>query len=99
MARASAPLAGQSPIGFIRPCEPTLVDCPAAGPIWSHEIKHDGFRILARKQGKRVQFWSRAPQHVPIVFVGRSLIRLAASTMVNDTGRTVARMSSSEGTP
>jgi len=59
LARASAPLAGQSPIGFIRPCEPTLVDRPAAGPIWSHEIQHDGFRILARKQGERVQFWSR----------------------------------------
>jgi bifunctional non-homologous end joining protein LigD len=24
-----------------------------------HEIKHDGFRILARKQGERMQVWSR----------------------------------------
>jgi bifunctional non-homologous end joining protein LigD len=24
---------------------------------WLHEVKHDGFRILARKQGERV--WSR----------------------------------------
>jgi bifunctional non-homologous end joining protein LigD len=24
-----------------------------------HEIKHDGFRILALKQGERIQIWSR----------------------------------------
>jgi bifunctional non-homologous end joining protein LigD len=32
---------------------------PPAGPGWSHEIKHDGFRILAWKQGEHVQVWSR----------------------------------------
>ena len=47
------------PSAFIRPCEPTLTDRPPAGPGWLHEIKHDGFRILARKQGERVQVWSR----------------------------------------
>jgi bifunctional non-homologous end joining protein LigD len=36
-----------------------LVDRPPAGPGWLHEIKHDGFRILARKQGDRIQVWSR----------------------------------------
>jgi ATP-dependent DNA ligase len=30
-----------------------------AAAAWSREIEHDGFRILARKQGERVQFWSR----------------------------------------
>jgi hypothetical protein len=29
-----------------------LVDRPAAGPGWLHEIKHDDFRVLARKQGE-----------------------------------------------
>ena len=48
-----------APPGFIRPCEPTLVDRPPAGPGWLHEIKHDGFRILAWKQGERVTVWSR----------------------------------------
>jgi bifunctional non-homologous end joining protein LigD len=48
-----------TPLGFIRPCEPTLVDRPPAGPGWLHEVKHDGFRILAWKQGERVQLWSR----------------------------------------
>jgi ATP-dependent DNA ligase len=32
-----------------------LVDRPPAGPGWLHEIKHDGFRILASKQRERVQ--------------------------------------------
>ena len=47
------------PVGFIRPCEPTLVDQPPAGDGWLHEIKHDGFRVLARKQGGQVKIWSR----------------------------------------
>ena len=48
-----------APPGFIRPCEPTLVNRPPAGPGWLHEIKHDGFRVLAWKQGERVTVWSR----------------------------------------
>ena len=47
------------PVGFVRPCEPTLVDRPPAGAGWLHEVKHDGFRILARKQGEQVKIWSR----------------------------------------
>jgi ATP-dependent DNA ligase len=47
------------PAGFIQPCQPTLVAYPPAGPGWLHEVKHDGFRILARKQGERVEVWSR----------------------------------------
>jgi ATP-dependent DNA ligase len=47
------------PAGFIQPCQPILVANPPAGPGWLHEVKHDGFRILARKQGERVEVWSR----------------------------------------
>jgi bifunctional non-homologous end joining protein LigD len=36
-----------------------LVDKPPPGPGWTHEIKHDGFRLLARKEGQRVTLWSR----------------------------------------
>jgi ATP-dependent DNA ligase len=32
---------------------PALVDRPPAGPGWLHEIKHDGFRVIASKQGER----------------------------------------------
>jgi ATP-dependent DNA ligase len=47
------------PAGFIEPCRPTLVAFPPTGLGWLHEMKHDGFRILARKQGERVDVWSR----------------------------------------
>jgi bifunctional non-homologous end joining protein LigD len=47
------------PAGFILPCRPTLVASPPTGPGWLHEMKHDGLRILVRKQGERVEVWSR----------------------------------------
>jgi bifunctional non-homologous end joining protein LigD len=47
------------PAGFIQPCRPTLVANPPAGPGWLHEVKHDGFRTLVRKQGERIDVWGR----------------------------------------
>jgi bifunctional non-homologous end joining protein LigD len=32
---------------------------PPAGPDWIHEIKRDGFRILARKDGAQVNLITR----------------------------------------
>jgi bifunctional non-homologous end joining protein LigD len=36
-----------------------LVAKPPSGPGWTHEVKHDGFRLLARKEGERVTLWTR----------------------------------------
>ena len=47
------------PAGFIQPCAPTLVAHPPVGPGWLHEMKHDGYRLLARKDADRVTLWSR----------------------------------------
>ena len=47
------------PAGFIQPCQPTLVAYPPAGPGWIHEVKHDGYRLIARKDAGRVRLWSR----------------------------------------
>ena len=49
----------RSPPGFIAPCIPTLAKVAPSGPHWVHEIKHDGYRIIARKDGERVRLWSR----------------------------------------
>jgi ATP-dependent DNA ligase len=38
--------------GFEPPCLPKPAKEPPAGPGWIHEIKHDGFRILARKEAR-----------------------------------------------
>jgi bifunctional non-homologous end joining protein LigD len=48
-----------APLGFVLPCEPTLVDHPPSGPGWLHEIKHYGFRVLALNDGERLKVWSR----------------------------------------
>src|ERR1700757_1875575 len=40
------------------PCLPRSADQPPAGPGWIHEIKHDGFRILAHRQGRAIRLMS-----------------------------------------
>jgi bifunctional non-homologous end joining protein LigD len=47
------------PAGFIAPCLPTKTDKLPSGSQWLHEIKHDGFRIIARKAGAQVRLYSR----------------------------------------
>ena len=47
------------PAGFIAPCLPTKTDKLPSGDLWLHEIKHDGFRVIARKDGDRVRLYSR----------------------------------------
>ena len=47
------------PPGFILPCQPALADRPPSGPGWLHEIKFDGYRVIARKDGERVRLWAR----------------------------------------
>jgi ATP-dependent DNA ligase len=37
------------PAGFIAPCLPSKTDKLPSGSQWLHEIKHNGFRIIARK--------------------------------------------------
>ena len=46
-------------LGIIEPCLPTPAKAPPSGPGWIHEIKHDGFRIMARRDGARVRLISR----------------------------------------
>jgi ATP dependent DNA ligase domain len=47
------------PAGFIAPCLPTKASQLPSGPLWVHEIKHDGFRINGRKDRDRVRLYSR----------------------------------------
>jgi bifunctional non-homologous end joining protein LigD len=41
--------------GFVAPCLPSPAERPPSGSGWLHEIKHDGFRVIARKDGERVR--------------------------------------------
>ena len=47
------------PAGFIAPCLPSSAPQPPSGEDWVHEIKHDGFRVIGRKNGDCVKLHSR----------------------------------------
>jgi bifunctional non-homologous end joining protein LigD len=47
------------PAGFIAPCLPSKTTQLPSGGQWLHEIKHDGFRVIARKKGAQVRLYSR----------------------------------------
>ena len=48
------------PSKLIEPCLPSPAKAPPSGPGWLHEIKHDGFRILARRESADVRLVTRA---------------------------------------
>ena len=47
-------------LGIIELCPPSPAKVPPSGPGWIHEIKHDGFRILARRDSADVRLITRA---------------------------------------
>jgi bifunctional non-homologous end joining protein LigD len=79
------------PAGFIAPCLPTKTDKLPSGDPWLHEIKHDGFRIIARKDGGRVQLYSRPGNDMTRRFplIAEALARLRSRSCVID-GEAVA---------
>ena len=50
--------ADQSQARF-EPCLPRLAKQPPTGPGWIHEIKHDGFRIIAQREADTVRLITR----------------------------------------
>jgi bifunctional non-homologous end joining protein LigD len=47
------------PVGHIPPCLPSRSERPPSGPEWLHEIKHEGFRIMARRNDTGVRLYTR----------------------------------------
>ena len=47
-------VAGDTPSGL-----PTPSSHCKSGPVWVHEIKHDGYRLIARRTGGRVKLYTR----------------------------------------
>ena len=40
--------------GFVEPCIPTRAAKAPVGPDWVHEFKHDGYRLIVRREGAPV---------------------------------------------
>jgi bifunctional non-homologous end joining protein LigD len=79
------------PRGFVPPCLPTKAPHPPSGDVWLHEIKHDGFRVIARKDGNRVRLYSRPGNDLTYRFplIVESLARLHSRSCIID-GEAVA---------
>ena len=79
------------PAGFIAPCLPTKTDKLPSDSQWLHEIKHDGFRVIARKDGDRVWLYSRPGNDLTHRFplIGEALAGLRSRSCIID-GEAVA---------
>ena len=77
--------------GFVPPCLPTKALEPPSGTLWLHEIKHDGFRVIARKDDKRVRLYSRPGNDLTHRFplIVETLARLRSRSCIID-GEAVA---------
>ena len=47
------------PAGFVIPGQPVKAPKPPSGLDWVHEIKHDGYRMIVRRDGPTVRLYSR----------------------------------------
>jgi hypothetical protein len=81
------------PAGFIAPCLPTNTPQPPCGEAWLHEIKHDGFRVIARKDGKHVKLYGRPGNDLTYCFrfIVEALAKLRSRSCVG--GRSFASTS------
>jgi bifunctional non-homologous end joining protein LigD len=79
------------PAGFVAPCLPTKTGTLPSDSQWLHEIKHDGFRVIARKDGDRVRLYSRPGNDMTRRFpqIVEALARLRSRSCIID-GEAVA---------
>src|SRR5712671_576695 len=47
------------PAGFVIPAQPVVASRPPSGANWVHEIKHDGYRLIVRRDGAVVRLYTR----------------------------------------
>ena len=79
------------PPGFVAPCLPTKTANLPSGSQWLHEIKHDGFRVIARKKGAQLRLYSRPGNDLTHRFplIVETLARLRSRSCIID-GEAVA---------
>jgi len=77
------------PAGFIEPCLPSSAPTPPSGELWLHELKRDGFRVIARKHGARVKLYSRPGNELTNRFPLEGVAKLRSHSCIID-GEAVA---------
>jgi bifunctional non-homologous end joining protein LigD len=73
------------PPGFIVPAQPVERDKPPAGADWVHEIKHDGYRMIVRRDGAMVRLWTRNAvdytDRMPTIVAGAARLKADSFTI------------------
>jgi ATP-dependent DNA ligase len=73
------------PLGFVVPARPVECEAPPSGADWVHEIKHDGYRMLVRRDGEHVRLFSRKAidwtTRLPAIAMARRSLRRRASPL------------------
>jgi ATP-dependent DNA ligase len=84
-------LAASYPKAIANGKRPFKTDKLPSGSEWLHEIKHDGFRVIARKNGAQVRLYSRPGNDLTYRFplIVETLARLRSRSCIID-GEAVA---------
>jgi bifunctional non-homologous end joining protein LigD len=71
---------------FVEPMKAATAAAPPYNGKWLYEVKFDGFRVLAIKNGKDVELWSRnkKPLHLRFPEVAKAVARLAVKSCILD---------------
>jgi ATP-dependent DNA ligase len=74
------------PAGFVIPAQPVMASRPPSGPDWVHEIKHDGYRLIVRRDGPTVRLYSRNAYHwtVRLAAIAAAARRIKAKSFTID---------------
>ena len=86
------------PSSFIEPCQPSKAARPPSGPLWVHEIKYDGYRLMVRRDGSRVRCFTRGGYDWADRFpsIVDAALRITAASFLIDGEAVIAR---EDGTP
>ena len=78
-------LPNKLPAGFVVPAQPVEREAPPSGADWVHEIKHDGYRMLVRRDGEHVRLFSRKAidwtTRLPAIAMGAAVLKAKSFTI------------------
>jgi bifunctional non-homologous end joining protein LigD len=71
---------------FVEPMKAAMAAAPPYNGLWLYEVKFDGFRVLAIKNGKDVELWSRneKPLHARFPEVVKAVAGLSTKSCILD---------------